>query len=86
MEAREKVLQAGYEHPDTLISLGNLAKAPSRQRNYEEADAINRREVEARQEVLQVGYEHPDTLSSLGGFRVMLSKLFARKSTKTKKR
>ncbi|KAH8598596.1 Tetratricopeptide repeat-domain-containing protein, partial [Bisporella sp. PMI_857] len=55
---REKVL--GPEHPDTLISMNNLAGVLEHQGRYEEAESVNRQTLARREKVL--GPEHPDTL------------------------
>ena len=53
----------GAEHPDTLISVNNLASVLWDQGKYEAAEEMHRRALEGREKVL--GAEHPDTLISV---------------------
>lgn len=62
VEARKRVL--GEEHPDTLVSMSNLATTYRSQGRWKEAEAIELQVVEVRKRVL--GEEHPDTLASMG--------------------
>jgi tetratricopeptide (TPR) repeat protein len=57
----EKVLRKG--HPDTLMSMNNLAAVLSSQGKYEAAEAMQRQTLAMREEVL--GKEHPSTLTSV---------------------
>jgi tetratricopeptide (TPR) repeat protein len=68
IETREKVL--GVEHPDTLISVSNLALVLQYQGKYEAAEEMNRRALEGREKVL--GVEHPDTLTSVDNLALVL--------------
>ncbi|KAL9630085.1 MAG: hypothetical protein Q9164_006593 [Protoblastenia rupestris] len=61
LDGREKVL--GKEHPDTLMSVSNLALVLQYQGKYDEAEQINRQALDGREKVL--GKEHPDTLTSV---------------------
>ncbi|KAI1506280.1 hypothetical protein F5X99DRAFT_129304 [Biscogniauxia marginata] len=61
LELRERVL--GKEHPNTLISINNLAKVLRSQGKYEEAEQMHRQTLELRERVL--GREHPNTLTSM---------------------
>jgi hypothetical protein len=61
METRKRVL--GEEHPDTLISMGNLASTYGDQGRWKEAEELKMQVMETRKRVL--GEEHPDTLTSM---------------------
>jgi hypothetical protein len=56
LEAQERVL--GKEHPDTLISVNNLAELYTAQGRYREAEPLLKRALEARERVL--GKERAD--------------------------
>jgi hypothetical protein len=60
----------GVEHPDTLISVSNLALVLHGQGKYEAAEEMNRRALEKREKVL--GMEHPDTLTSVSNLAEVL--------------
>ncbi|PVH71367.1 hypothetical protein DL98DRAFT_435313, partial [Cadophora sp. DSE1049] len=60
------------EHPDTLMSMNNLAAALTGQGKYVEAEEINRQTLELSQKVL--GPEHPDTLMSINNLAVAVSR------------
>jgi tetratricopeptide (TPR) repeat protein len=60
----------GPEHPDTLISMSNLAVVLDDQGNHEEAEAIDRLTLAQREKVL--GSEHPDTLISMSNLAWVL--------------
>ena len=49
LEAQERVL--GPDHPETLVSLNNLAVLYDDQERYKEAEALYRRALEARERV-----------------------------------
>ncbi|KAF8810220.1 TPR-like protein [Phlegmacium glaucopus] len=59
---RKKLL--GAEHPDTLISMGNLASTYHNQGRWNEAEKLEVQVMEMRKMVF--GAEHPDTLISMG--------------------
>ncbi|OSS52724.1 hypothetical protein B5807_02787 [Epicoccum nigrum] len=61
IETTKRVL--GDEHPDTLLSIGNLASTYSNQGRWSEAEKLNVQVMETTKRVL--GDEHPDTLSSM---------------------
>ena len=61
MQMRKRVL--GDEHPDTLISIHNLAFTLHSQARREEALALMETCFQSLQQVL--GKQHPDTQSSL---------------------
>ncbi|MCA9134896.1 MAG: tetratricopeptide repeat protein, partial [Planctomycetales bacterium] len=69
LAASERVL--GPEHPDTLISVNNLALLLSRKGDYVGAEPLFRRALEARERLL--GPEHPDTLVSLNNLAGLMS-------------
>ena len=69
LDLRERVL--GKEHPNTLLSMGNLALVLSNQGKYQQAEEMNRRTLELRERVL--GKEHPDALSSMNNLASVLS-------------
>lgn len=60
LEWRQEIL--GNEHPNTLISIHNLASALSDQGRYKEAEMMHREELELREKIS--GKEHPDMLVS----------------------
>ncbi|KAG1675891.1 hypothetical protein FOA52_001548 [Chlamydomonas sp. UWO 241] len=62
----------GAEHPDTLISLKNLAEVLSQRGKVAEAEQLYRRAMAVREKVL--GAEHPDTLLSLNYLAEVLNK------------
>jgi hypothetical protein len=61
MQTSKRVLT--YEHPDTLLSMHNLAFTLQSQARHEEALALMERCFQLREQIL--GEEHPDTQSSL---------------------
>jgi hypothetical protein len=61
-KTRERVL--GEEHPDTLLSMNNLALTYLNQEQWKEAEELQVRVMQTRRRVL--GDEHPDTLTSIG--------------------
>jgi hypothetical protein len=61
LDARKRIL--GKEHPNTLISMANLAFALIDIEKREETKALHRTALEIRLKIL--GEEHPDTLISL---------------------
>ncbi|KAF2871031.1 hypothetical protein BDV95DRAFT_52854 [Massariosphaeria phaeospora] len=61
LERREGLL--GKEHPDTLTSMSNVARALSNQGKYAEAEKMHRETLALDEKVS--GKEHPDTLSSV---------------------
>ena len=58
LSTREKLL--GSEHPDTLLSMGDLARVLRSQGKYDAAEEIQLRALELSKKVL--GPKHPDTL------------------------
>merc|ERR1719213_1478270 len=68
LQAKETSL--GAAHPDTLISLNNLAALLADREKYEEAEQICRRAFEATEAAL--GPTHPDTLAALSNLAAML--------------
>jgi tetratricopeptide (TPR) repeat protein len=69
VEIREELL--GKEHPNTLMSMNNLASALSDQGKYEQAEEMNRQVLRLREVML--GKEHPDTLTSMNNLASALS-------------
>lgn len=61
MEIRKEVL--GPDHPDTLVSMANLAATYARQGRWKDAESLEVQVLEIRKEVL--GPNHPDTLTSM---------------------
>jgi tetratricopeptide (TPR) repeat protein len=53
----------GEEHPDTLVSMNDMAQVLSDLGKYAEAEKMNRRTLNLRETIL--GKEHPDTLTSM---------------------
>jgi tetratricopeptide (TPR) repeat protein len=68
LEVRERVL--GPEHPDTLVSVNNLAGLLESTGDYAGAEPLYRRALEARERVL--GPEHPSTLVSVNNLAGLL--------------
>jgi hypothetical protein len=62
METRKKVL--GLEHPNTLMSIGNLASTYRNQGRWKEAEELEVQVMETGKKVL--GLKHPNTLISIG--------------------
>ena len=67
MAIREAVL--GGEHPDTAVSLNNLAGLYKSQGRYEEAEPLYQRALAIREAVL--GGEHLGTAASLNNLAVV---------------
>jgi len=61
LEAREVLLEEN--HPNTLVSVSNLAVALQHQGKYKATEDINRRALERREKALEK--EHPDMLNSV---------------------
>jgi hypothetical protein len=61
LEAKKRVL--GAEHPDTLVSMANLALTYKNQGRWKEAEELQAKELNICSRVL--GAEHPDTLTSM---------------------
>ncbi|CAI6337008.1 unnamed protein product [Periconia digitata] len=61
IETSSRVL--GDEHPDTLLSIANLASTYCNQGRWKEAEELEVQVMEMRKRVL--GDEHPDTLTSM---------------------
>ncbi len=62
LKLRTKVL--GEYHPDTLISMGNLALIYKNLGQLEEAEVLEKKTLKLHTEVL--GKLHPGTLASMG--------------------
>jgi tetratricopeptide (TPR) repeat protein len=60
----------GKEHPDTLMSMDNLALVLDSQGKYVEAEEMHRQVLKLRKKVL--GKEHPDTLMSMNNLASVL--------------
>ncbi len=69
LEGQRRVL--GAEHPDTLLTMGNLAISLREQGKYEKAAQMQRELLEGQRRVL--GAEHPDTLLTMGNLANSLS-------------
>jgi tetratricopeptide (TPR) repeat protein len=69
LERREKAL--GKEHPETLVSMSNLAQALSNQGRYAEAEQMHRETLALMEKGL--GKEHPHTLVSMNEVAQALS-------------
>ena len=61
MEARKANL--GVDHPDTLISIADLASTYRSQSRWEDAERLQRQVMEARK--AQLDADHPETLTSM---------------------
>lgn len=68
MKTRKTVL--GVDHPDTLISMANLAIIYSSQRRWKEVEELEVQVMETRKRVL--GEKHPSTLSSMNNLAFTL--------------
>jgi tetratricopeptide (TPR) repeat protein len=68
LSTREDVL--GPEHPNTLMSINNLAGVLYDQGKYETAEKMHLRTLELREKTL--GPEHHDTLASMGNLALVL--------------
>jgi len=78
VELEKKVLEAnkrtlGEEHPDTLLSMGNLASSYSNLGRRQDAVELREKVLEAWKRTL--GEEHPDTLLSMGNLASSYSNL-----------
>ena len=69
LDMRKKLL--GVEHPDTLISMGDLATTYSGQGKWKEAEQIEVQVLGMRKKLL--GVEHPHTLTSMGNLALIYS-------------
>jgi tetratricopeptide (TPR) repeat protein len=72
-----KAMEAGIElfgarHPDTLLSMGNLASTYSAQGRWKEAEQLGVQVVETRKRVL--GEDHPNTLASIANLALIFWK------------
>ena len=63
------------EHPNTLISMNNLAVVLGRQGRYAEAERMHQQTLQLREKVL--GKEHPDTLNSRTGLALVRQRIAA---------
>ena len=63
---RKKVL--GAEHPDTLSSMGNLARIYQAQGRYKEAESLFQSTVQISEKVL--GYEHPFAIKQVNFIKI----------------
>jgi tetratricopeptide (TPR) repeat protein len=61
LQLKETVL--GKEHPDTLMSMNNLAESLRQQGKYADAEAMHRQTLQLKETVL--GKDHPRTLMSM---------------------
>ncbi|KAK5268335.1 hypothetical protein LTR40_014288, partial [Exophiala xenobiotica] len=68
LQLREKIL--GKDHPDTLISMNNLARLLESQGKYNTAEPLYRETLQLREKVL--GKEHPQTLTSMNNLSRLL--------------
>jgi hypothetical protein len=62
LDARNRIL--GVEHPDTILTMGNLASTYRELGKYTEAEKLEIQVLDARNRIL--GVEHPDTISCHG--------------------
>ena len=67
---RREVL--GKKHPETLISMNEVAAALSGQGKYADAEAMNRQTLAISEEVL--GKTHPDTFTSMSNLALVLDR------------
>jgi tetratricopeptide (TPR) repeat protein len=66
-----KTTSLGKQHPDTLMSMNNLASVLSYQGKYEQAKEMHQQVLRLRETVL--GKEHPDTLMSISNLASVLN-------------
>ena len=62
LDTKKKLL--GAEHPDTLLTMGNLANTYYCQGKLNEAEQLGLQALDMRKKLLDA--EHPDTLFSIG--------------------
>jgi eukaryotic-like serine/threonine-protein kinase len=67
LDLRRRVL--GAKHPDTLMTMANLAKVYEDEGKYAQAEALDSQTLEIRRRVL--GPEHPDTLKSMNNLALV---------------
>jgi Tetratricopeptide repeat len=70
LDGRERI--PGPEHPDTLMSVGNLAGVLQDRSMHETAEEMNRRVLDITEKFL--GREHPNTLLSINDLATVLRK------------
>ncbi|KAK2606208.1 hypothetical protein QQS21_003379 [Conoideocrella luteorostrata] len=73
----ERVMKAhktklGYDHPDTLASMGNLASTYWNQGRWKEAEKLEVQVTETRK--AELGTDHPDTLTSMASLALTYRK------------
>ena len=68
LAAQQELL--GKEHPDTLVTMNNLAVVLRRRGKYEEAEEMHRQALGPQETVL--GKENPDTLTSMNNLALVL--------------
>ena len=68
LDIQRRVL--GPEHPDTLMSMNNLATVLEHEGHYAEAEKLDRETLDIKRRVL--GPEHPDTLASMNNLANVL--------------
>jgi tetratricopeptide (TPR) repeat protein len=62
----------GEEHPNTLMSIGNLAAIYQKQGRFRETEELELQLIETQKMVL--GEEHPNTLISIGNLAAIYQK------------
>jgi hypothetical protein len=70
METKKRVL--GVEHPDTVVSISNLAWTYRNRGRWKEAEELLVQVVEMRK--MELGVEHPNTLTSMDKLTLTFSK------------
>jgi len=68
LQLKETVL--GKDHPDTLVSMINVAESLRQQGKYAEAETLYRQTLQLQETVL--GKDHPDTLMSMNNLALLL--------------
>ena len=61
----------GADHPDTLMTVNNLANVLGRQGKHEEAMALYERVLAGQERAL--GADHPDTLRAVDNLAILLN-------------
>ena len=86
LRLQDAIKEFGYEHPDTLLSMKNLANSLIKRGNLkdmDEAEPLLRKVIEVSSRTL--GSKHPDTLLSMSDLAILLKKL-AKLNTLPKKK
>jgi tetratricopeptide (TPR) repeat protein len=61
--------QLGEDHPNTLLTMGNLARVYRESRQFEKALSLSQRTLDLKR--VKLGEDHPDTLNELAALAVV---------------